>query len=796
MEPSPANNPSAHDRELPKTPTKNQQTYGPPIVKSTPLSQTYAAHAEVEVSQRASILNNFLEDDVNDKVVLSLDEFATLILDLPADWKVKNDFNLPPESQAVKDAFEAYLAVAEKMPKGKGKQRKQTGVDEKPLYQPLANLLNALRGTQLKDHAIDEKVFYVQDPRPVLGSLLERKPDLGGIYRQLLQLADNRNLSTYLQKTRVTGVFWGLLLYFVEVKDHNGNFVGLNARRKASWAHSNKLPFESVDRQPASDAPAPPASTSTSMSASREQSIQVTIHQSGGKDKILQVEDALYEQKNRNQMEEEEKLTSTEGQHQTRIQCASYAKEMLSNGFIRHHAIGMTADSCAFRFQYYDRSKVVESQAFHILDEEWKTLFMAMVCQLNKLSSEQLGFIPNLHSDKFDHLRDPKQLARICKNNKDDLDGLVGASYRFECSDGLTRTFVIKRILYRAEGIVGRGSIVAEVECICAHSECKWHGQRKVIKISFPSRNRPSEDELLREAEFKANSTGNRWALNHLPTIVDSITVYYDETTVQCRLKEHLKENYEERVMRVDVLDKLQPLSELDNPRELAQVFYDILQIHQWLYECPRILHRDISMGNIMFRRMDGKVYGVLNDFDLSSRLQDMDKGPTSKHRTGTRPFMSHELLNPGWQGGHYYRHDIESLFYVVLCMACRYERPGVAAAEPRAYSEWFSGSDKDVCKDKTLFFTGDFPPTITTQPHFAGFQWWLDSIYQLCSSGYIDARQIRMRSRVKGSTDGSSSFDWTTLNKRVSYAEMRLVMSSFEDEPLETRWAGWDRDH
>ncbi|KAJ3776550.1 protein kinase [Lentinula raphanica] len=415
-----------------------------------------------------------------------------------------------------------------------------------------------------------------------------------------------------------------------------------------------------------------------------------------------------------------------------------------------------------------------------------------MACKLDQPSSEQLRLTPNLHPDGLNHARDLKQLVRIFNSNEDDLDDFVEVTYDLECSDGYTRAFVIKGILHHAEG-----SIVVEVECICTQSGCEWHGERKVMKIGFARRTQTSEEEeLIRKARLKAESTGNRWALNHLPTIVESITIYYDESTVQHHLKEHLKENYEERVMRVDILDKLQPLSELDNPRELAQVFYDILQIHQWLYECAGILHRDISIGNIMFRRIDGKVYGVLNDFDLSSCLQDMDKGPTSKHRTGTRPFMSHELLNPGWQGGHYYRHDIESLFYVILCMACRYERPDVAAAEPRAYSEWFSGSDKDVCKDKTLFFTGDFPPTITTQPHFTGFQWWLDSIYQLCSSGYMDARQIRMRSRVKGSTDGSSSFDWTTLNKRVSYAEMRLVMSSFEDEPLETRWAGWDRDH
>ncbi|KAJ3728969.1 hypothetical protein DFJ43DRAFT_1156532 [Lentinula guzmanii] len=161
------------------------------------------------------------------------------------------------------------------------------------------------------------------------------------------------------------------------------------------------------------------------------------------------------------------------------------------------------------------------------------------------VSSEKLGFIPNLHLDDFDYLRDPKQFAQDFKNNP---EGLVGVKYRFKCSDGCRRLFVIKRVLYRAEGIIGRGSIVVEV--------------------FFPSRSRPPEDALIQDARSKAESTGGHWALNHLT---------YDESTVQGRLKSHLKEKYEERAMRVVLLEKLHPLSELEDPRDFAQVLYDIL---------------------------------------------------------------------------------------------------------------------------------------------------------------------------------------------------------------------------
>ncbi|KAJ4478118.1 hypothetical protein J3R30DRAFT_2861729 [Lentinula aciculospora] len=51
-----------------------------------------------------------------------------------------------------------------------------------------------------------------------------------------------------------------------------------------------------------------------------------------------------------------------QGQHHTRIQCACYAKEMFSSGYIGNHALWITADDGSFHFHYYDRLKVIESQ--------------------------------------------------------------------------------------------------------------------------------------------------------------------------------------------------------------------------------------------------------------------------------------------------------------------------------------------------------------------------------------------------------------------------------------------------
>ncbi|KAJ3749402.1 protein kinase [Lentinula detonsa] len=773
MERIPENHPS-YSPQVSQTP-KKKKTDGPDVVQSTPQSNRYCAHAQDEAAQIADVLNKFLEDDVSDRVVFSLDEFATIILGLPPRCDVQEEFSLEPESEAVKDAFEAYLKVAIGVAEGEGNKRTGAATHEKELYQPLANLLNTLRdGTGCAGKDIDEKILYVQDPRPVLGSLLERKPDLGAIYTQLLGLAENVKLSEYLSKKKITGVFWGLLLFFVEVKHRNGKFVGLD--KEARVSSSSHIPSSSRIQSASRTQSKNPSSTDTLLNSNAlpfvstaEERPRVTIHQRGGKEKTVEIMTLqYYAQRAEDELKAEQEVTPTQGQHHTRIQCASHAKEIPSNGFIRNHAMGIVADDCGFRFQYYDRSKVIQASIF---------------CRTSSITGN-LVFL-TLTTKNFILCLDLADLGH---------KSLVQATYSFTGSDGFIRTVIIENVLYRAEGIIiGRCSVVVEVRCVCTLPGCHWHGGNKIMKISFPSRTRTSEEVFIWKARAKAETSGDHWAFNHLPNIIDSITITY------VRLKAHLKEKYEERVMRVTILEKLHPLSELRNLREFAQVFYDIWQIHQWSYECVGILHRDLSIGNIMFRRIDGKVYGVLNDFDLSSFVRDMDKGPSFNERTGTRPFMSPDLLTPLWKRGHLYRHDLESLFFIVLCLACRYEEPGVPAAEPRAFTDWFSGTDDQVRKDKKSFI--DELPQLPIQPYFVDFTHWLAVIRNWLYRGYKERPGLQSVADDLGEFSNDAPvfdphYDWGTLNGYVSYAKFRKIMSSFQNIPLETRWSGYNRDH
>ncbi|KAF9064298.1 hypothetical protein BDP27DRAFT_1230692, partial [Rhodocollybia butyracea] len=367
-------------------------------------------------------------------------------------------------------------------------------------------------------------------------------------------------------------------------------------------------------------------------------------------------------------------------------------------------------------------------------------------------------------------------------------DSLVNAEYTFEGSDGHTRTLRITAVLFRSEGIVDRMSVVLEVICICSDAEkCGWRGRSLVLKVSFPGVNREPEDKLIAKARSIAQEKKSAyWALNHLPDLLDSITFVYKDDTPQAKLREHSKAEgitgYEERAVHVATLEKLETLNTLTSTKDYAQIFYDILQIHRWLYEEAKILHRDLSPGNIMLRRTEDKIYGVLNDFDLASSIP-RTGAATSNQRTGTRPYMALDLLDDDSRYfGHMYRHDLESLFYIILCFACRYEAPGKRCRDP-PFSKWFAGTDADILGAKNKFITRGQVSAIPIQHHFRFFEPWLEAMFLIIRRGY------RNQAHDQDNRNQGVEFDQETLGGELTYQKVKTLMTSYNGEALETRW-------
>ncbi|KAJ3986987.1 kinase-like domain-containing protein [Lentinula detonsa] len=433
-----------------------------------------------------------------------------------------------------------------------------------------------------------------------------------------------------------------------------------------------------------------------------------------------------------------------------------------------------------------------------------------MIQHLRSLPLDGLqGIVPNLDA-KF--MKDPDSLnygLTLSQNVAADgpplnkiLENPQGSLFTFPYKDGKTRTVHLKRVLFRSHGIIGRGTIVIRVKCTCAGcgSHCNWAGKKLVLKLSFPGENRVSEQRFMDRCRELAQGE-HAWVLNHLPSIYWSFDIPFRDGTPQQNFKKQYDNQYEMRIMRGSIQEELQSLTSLTTARECAQVFYDVVQCHHWVWKYPQILHRDISPGNIMVREKNGENVGVLNDWDLAIWVNDLRDGPTSKFRTGTTPYMAHEQHFTAWKGPHRYRHDMESVFYVILLLTCLCSSPSEKLPTPPttdySYETWHKeGDDSLRGRKKTLLTADDWQPSTTT--FFDGFSSWLDKLQQSLRQGL--SKRGMHRDAVKEAATGEwqrpdpalLNFDEDTLGGRFSYEEIMWVVHVFENEDLKTRGREW----
>ncbi|KAI0273361.1 hypothetical protein BC834DRAFT_965905 [Gloeopeniophorella convolvens] len=120
------------------------------------------------------------------------------------------------------------------------------------------------------------------------------------------------------------------------------------------------------------------------------------------------------------------------------------------------------------------------------------------------------------------------------------------------------------------------------------------------------------------------------------------------------------------------VLDTVgRPLRCFESTRELCGAVRDAVVAHADAYGRTRILHRDVSAGNILIGE-DGK--GMLIDWHLARRmLTDPNGKPVRLPRAGTWRFMSVQLLSAPHYNSHKLSDDLESFYWVLSHHIVRY---------------------------------------------------------------------------------------------------------------------------
>lgn len=158
---------------------------------------------------------------------------------------------------------------------------------------------------------------------------------------------------------------------------------------------------------------------------------------------------------------------------------------------------------------------------------------------------------------------------------------------------------------------------------------------------------------------------------------------------------------------------------------------------------------------------------GVLIDLDLAAQIRDGDRELEVKaSRVGTLPFLPIDLLVEPFPPRHYYRHDLESFFYVLVWICVHYRR-----GEPSKldfFRWWYTGNWAGMEEGKLGFLTNvkRFLPL-----ELGELRSLIESIGGMFDQGY---EQRTVMSRLP-----DTAFDEETLGGNVTFDR---IMSFFNE--------------
>ncbi|KAL4246383.1 hypothetical protein ABKN59_008220 [Abortiporus biennis] len=208
------------------------------------------------------------------------------------------------------------------------------------------------------------------------------------------------------------------------------------------------------------------------------------------------------------------------------------------------------------------------------------------------------------------------------------------------------------RDLFNAYGAIGRGTTVFPIRAIQVANNLEKGRTRArtsqkqqesmealVAKMSWPAERRKSEDGYIRAIiqKLQDNDEGKKYVRN-IVEMKYSLTLKMDaeELNFPRGLMKTFKEQSERRIFRVLILKRYEPLERIRSLEEFKKICKELVTAHHWVYTVAEILHRDLSITNMMFLRVGDEVIEILDDWDLAVGKSEEEQKQEKKDLTTT----------------------------------------------------------------------------------------------------------------------------------------------------------------
>ncbi|KAJ2752148.1 hypothetical protein H4S06_003988 [Coemansia sp. BCRC 34490] len=404
----------------------------------------------------------------------------------------------------------------------------------------------------------------------------------------------------------------------------------------------------------------------------------------------------------------EAKNSSTE-----KLQCDAYAqlfkysRHMFVNQHDRRFVWGLTVCGTVFRVCLLGFKRMVSSAPIDVATSDGRETLVGWLANMSLCERDRLGYDPTLNYNAQDRRWEIKI---------------------YDDSADTHKTFEIVSCLRVSDHVCGRHTRCFRCKEIIPSGDADTDSnpaepREVLVKRAWAIASRDSDDKsrdevsLLREIKSTLADSkeleGKYLTLlaGGIVRITDEYGEVFDDTvdTAFAGLETETLEALGFRVQKSMAMTPIgQDIRRCKSVNELIVAAADVMEVHSAIQKQCNILHRDISINNILINRNGpaGKACGMLIDFDCALRIDNITDHKARSEMTGTFPFMSINNL----EASNVMRTELddwESIIYV-LCWLGTF---GVNTDDEKTHQRldyssldilrWRNGMDKVVANAK-----------------------------------------------------------------------------------------------